>query len=288
MTLLKHERRPAIESAVRHWTGNSRAGLQWAVHQGNAADVLAALQPNSFDTVVTSPPYYWQRDYGVDGQIGKEKTISEYVTSLVMVMRAVRRTLKSEGTLFLNLGDTYYSGKGEPKGIDKKSNKRRFGLRAVDASGLGVPPKTLIGIPWRVALAMVDDGWVLRSPIVWERKDCLSEPSAKDRPWRTYEFIFLFAKSRRYHFDRSALQGEDVWRISARPKFNNGLGTAPFPDQLVKRCLTVGCPPGGTVLDPFLGSGTTLRVALEMGLHGTGIDLNPTFCEFAVQHLLRC
>jgi DNA modification methylase len=202
-------------------------------------------------------------------------------------MAAAKRVLKRDGTLFLNLGDTYYSGKGEPKGADKKSSKRRFGLRAVDASGLGVPPKTIIGIPWRVALAMIEAGWILRAPIVWERKDCLSEPSAKDRPWRTYEYVFMFAKSRHYYFSREALQGhEDVWRIAARTKIN-GLRTAPFPDQLVKRCLSVGCVEGGRVLDPFAGSGTALRVALEVGRHAVGIDLSPDFCEYAAEHLLR-
>src|ERR1700756_4116846 len=115
MSLVKHDRKPAVETVQRHWTGSSRAGLQGAVHQGNAVDILGTLQPNSFDAVVTSPPYYWQRDYGVEGQIGKENTIDGYVSSIVNVMRGVRRALKREGTLFLNLGDTYYSGKGEPK-----------------------------------------------------------------------------------------------------------------------------------------------------------------------------
>jgi DNA modification methylase len=261
--------------------------LGWEVYQGDAAAVLRELPTGAFDSIITSPPYYWQRDYGVEGQMGKEPRIDDYVMALVATMSEARRVLKREGTLFLNLGDTYYSGKGEPKGVDKKSKKRRFGLRAVDASGLGVPPKTIIGIPWRIALAMIADGWVLRAPIVWERKDCLSEPSAKDRPWRTYEFVFMFAKSRHYFFDRNALQGhEDVWRISARPQ-GNGLGTASFPDQLVRRCLEVGCPSGGKVLDPFAGSGTTMRVAIELGRNAVGIDLNPEFCEYAAAKLLR-
>jgi hypothetical protein len=119
--------------------------------------------------VVTSPPYYWQRDYKVVGQIGQEKTIHGFVMNVADIMEEVNRVLKTDGLLFLNMGDTYYSAKGQPKGTDKKSSARRFGLRAVDASGLGVPRKTIIGIPWRVALEMIARGWILRSPIVWTR-----------------------------------------------------------------------------------------------------------------------
>jgi DNA modification methylase len=209
------------------------------------------------------------------------------VAHLVQVFTEARRVLAPTGLLFLNLADTYYSGKGEPKGSDKKSKKRRFGLRAVDASGLGVPAKTAIGIPWRVALALIDAGWTLRAPIVWQRSPCLAEPSAKDRPWRTYEFIFMFAKSRRYFFNREGLdRDEDVWRFSARPRSNGGLGTAPFPDELVRRCLRTGCPTDGIVLDPFVGSGTTVRVAIENGRDATGIDLNSDFCDFATRQLM--
>lgn len=261
---------------------------RWDIVHGDALQELRRLPRERFDCIVTSPPYYWQRDYGVAGQIGNEATIDEYVSGLVQIMAEAKQVLSPTGLLFLNLGDTYYSGKGQPKGGDRKSKKRRFGLRAVDASGLGVSPKTAIGIPWRVALAMIDEGWVLRAPIVWQRADCLVEPSAKDRPWRTYEFIFMFAKSRRYYFNREELgEEEDVWRISARPRQNGGLGTAPFPDDLVRKCLVTGCRQGGKVLDPFVGSGTTARVAVEMGLHATGIDLNEDFCDFAARDLAR-
>lgn len=277
----------AEASQKSHWAGTSRDGKSWSIHHGDARALLADAEPASVDCIVTSPPYYWQRDYGAVGQLGLEKSIKGYVDALQSTFRAAQKVLKPEGTLFLNLGDTYYSGKGEPRGADRKSSKRRFGLRAVDASGLGVPPKTTIGIPWRVALALIDDGWVLRSPVVWERKDCLPEPSAKDRPWRTYEFIFIFAKQRKYFFDRSALGGqEDVWRIPARPKAN-GLRTAPFPDQLVKRCLACGCPPDGTVLDPFVGSGTTARVAIQTKRNAIGFDINRDFCEYTAAQLVR-
>src|SRR5207253_2456628 len=114
-----------------------------------------------------------------------------------------------DGTIFLNLGDTYYSGKGRPHGTDAKHRSRRMTkLRAVDGPGLGLPKKSLIGIPWRVALALQADGWTLRSAIIWARQSAVPEPTAKDRPWRSYEHVFLLTKSRFYYFDRDGL-GED-------------------------------------------------------------------------------
>jgi len=218
--------------------------------------------------------------------------VDEYVAALKGVMGKIRAKLKPDGTLFLNLGDTYYSGKGEPHGSDKKSSKRRFGLRAVDKSGgmgIGLQRKSIIGVPWRVATAMCLDHWVLRSPIIWHRENCLLEPTAKDRPSRSYEFVFMFVKSRKYYFNKESLPNdnwaEEVWNIAPRPRLNGALDTAPFPDELVERCLTVGCKPNGTVLDPFCGSGTTLRVALRLGRMGMGIDLNRDFCEYAIKSL---
>ena len=161
----------------------------------------------SVNTTVTSPAYYWQRDYEVEGQFGLEPTIDGYVENLRATFAELKRVLTDDGTLWLNLGDTYYNAKGRPHGEDEKHRKRRMtGLRAVDGPGLGLPRKSLIGIPWRVALALQQDGWILRSPIVWERKTAIPEPTGKDRPWRKYEFIFLFSKSVRYYFDRM------VWR----------------------------------------------------------------------------
>jgi len=273
---------------LHDWRGHTRSGVEWNVHRGDAAHVLATFPRDHFDCVVTSPPYYWQRDYGVSGQIGQERTIQAYVDAIAGVMDQVRRTLARDGLLFLNLGDTYYSAKGQPKGVDRKSGARRFGLRAVDTSGLGVPRKTIIGIPWRVALEMISRDWVLRCPIVWRREGNLPEPTAKDRPWRTYEMVFMFSRSPRYHFSREPLdKDEDVWSISARPRSTNGLHSAAFPETLVERCLQVGCPKGGKVLDPFAGSGTVLRVALRSGRPATGIDLSEPFCDYIVKDLNR-
>ena len=275
-----------IPKGLHDWRGHTREGIAWEIHKGDAKSVLKGFQPNSFNCVVTSPPYYWQRDYKVVGQIGQEKTIHGFVMNVADIMEEVNRVLKTDGLLFLNMGDTYYSAKGQPKGTDKKSSARRFGLRAVDASGLGVPRKTIIGIPWRVALEMIARGWILRSPIVWTRTGAIPEPTAKDRPWRTYEMIFMFSKSPRYYFSRDALHSsEDIWTISARRRSNGGLHSAAFPEQLVQRCIEIGCPEGGRVLDPFAGTGTTLRVALKSGRSAVGIDLSEQFCEFMVNEL---
>ena len=271
---------------LNDWAGHTGAGVRWEVLRGDVRSVLKGLEADRFDCAVTSPPYYWQRDYKVEGQIGLETTIDEYVKSIADSMGEVRRVLNKTGLLFLNLSDTYYSAKGKPKGNDKKNRARRFGLRAVDASGLGVPRKTVIGIPWRVALEMISRDWVLRAPIIWQREAAMPEPTAKDRPWRTYETVFMFSKSPRYHFDRSALGNEeDIWTISARPKSSNGLHSAAFPEELVKRCLNVGCPKGGEVLDPFAGSGTTLEAAVRSGRPAVGIDLKLEFCEFMARAL---
>lgn len=270
------------------FSGKTAQGILWEVYQSDVRAALARLDPERFHCAITSPPYFSQRDYNVDGQIGGERRIKDYVTAVADAMDGVRRVMKKDGLLFLNLGDTYYSAKGEPKGEDRKNRARRFGLRAVDASGLGVPRKTAIGIPWRVALEMVERNWVLRSAIVWQRKRAIPEPTAKDRPWRTYEMLFMFSKHHRYYFDRTALGAEeDVWSIPDRPRANNGTHFAAFPDALVERCLDVGCPKNGEVLDPFAGSGTVLRVAVGTGRPATGIDLNPDYCRYMRDTLIK-
>ena len=271
---------------MRSWSGHSSGGVPWSVICGDVGEALSTLTEGRFDCVVTSPPYYWQRDYGQDGQIGLERTISGYVCAVADAMEAVRRVLSDSGTLFLNIADTYYSAKGRPKGPDKKNKARRFGLRAVDASGLGVPRKTVIGIPWRVALKMIERGWILRAPIIWRREAAMPEPTARDRPWRTYEMVFMFSKSQKYYFDREGLGNEeDVWTISSRPRLNRSGHPATFPEKLVERCLDVGCPQDGKVLDPFAGTGTTLVVAARSGREATGVDIKGEFCEYMVTSL---
>jgi site-specific DNA-methyltransferase (adenine-specific) len=254
------------------------------MHCGDALEVVNSLESNSIHCVVTSPPYFWQRDYGVAGQLGKESTIDGYVEGIRLVMSAVRRVLRQDGTMFLNLGDTYYSGKGEPQGRDRKHPSRRLGLRAVDASGLGPPKKTALGMPWRVALAMIADGWILRAPIIWQRPKAPPEPRVLDRPWRSYETVFLFTKTGRYHFDSEHRYARaDVWRIHSQS--GGSQHPAAFPIALARRCVELGCPPGGTVLDPFVGSGTTLLAALRNGCDAMGIDLNPDYIAACASRL---
>lgn len=280
----------SIQAWSGHWCGSrGKSGPAWNIYCGDAGNVLDALASDRYSCVITSPPYFWQRDYRVPGQIGLEPTIEAYVAVVCDVMDRVRRVLHPSGLLFLNLGDTYYSGKGKPHGKDRKHSGRRLDiLRVVDASGLGKPKKTLLGMPWRVALKMIDRGWILRSAVVWQRTQATPEPTAKDRPWRTHEQIFLFAKNRTYNFDRRSLREageEDVWRIpshslAGRPH------PAVFPVELVERCLKVaGVPIGAVVLDPFAGSGTVLKVATARGVAADGIDLSRRFCRLMATEL---
>lgn len=290
-SVLENATCPDVPTApVRELSGVVPNGCSWRIINGDVRLALERVMVASVDCVVTSPPYYWQRDYEVEGQIGHEQTIEGYVDAIASVFRGVRRVLSDDGTVFLNLGDTYYSAKGKPHGRDDKHNGRqmmRRHLRAVDGPGLGLPRKSLIGIPWRVALAMQMDGWTLRSAVLWERPGTLPEPTAHDRPWRTYEHVFIFSKGPRYFFDRRGLKGdEDIWRMVARPE-NPGAHFAPYPRELVQRCLDVGCKPGGMVLDPFVGSGTTMLAALARKSHAIGIDLKPQYCDFIVERIRR-
>lgn len=273
-----------------HFRGRTLFGQEWNIFVGDACQKLKCFEADTFDCVVTSPPYFWLRDYGPEDQLGHEDTVQAYVDVIADVMDEVYRVLSPEGLLFLNLGDTYYSGKGKSHGVDPKSSRRRFGLRAVDKSGgmgIGLQRKTMIGIPWRVAIEMTQRKWVLRSSIVWNRVHRLRE-SVRDRPRRSHEFVFMFAKERYYYFNRKPLQDsneEDIWSIPAS-KASNGIDTAPFPQELVERCLSIGCRPEGSVLDPFMGSGTTLKAALESGRSATGIELHPEFAGYAREQLL--
>lgn len=268
---------------ARSWIGKS-ADQEWAIHQGSALEILKGMSPGSVDCTVTSPPYYWLRDCDVKGQIGLEDTVDDYVSALAQIMAEARWVPRRHGVGILNLGDTYYSGKGMARGIDAKSKKRRFGLRAVDKSGglrLGLQRKSLIGIPWRVALALVVDGWVLRSAIIWHRTNGLRE-FIRNRPSRVYEHVFILARNRHYYFDRKDFPHkieEGMWTYRVQPQSNGCLSSAPIPDELVERCLKIGCPEGGVVLDPFVGSGTSVRVAINTGRPGIGRDLNGVFCS---------
>ncbi len=273
-------------TGLHDWSGHTRDGLRWEVHRGDCIETLKTFDPDRFQCAVTSPPYFWQRDYLVEGQIGLEKTIEGYVTKVVDCMEEVRRVLRRDGVLFLNLGDTYYSAKGMPKGDDKKNKARRFGLRAVDTSGLGVPRKTLLGLPWRIALGMISKGWILRAPIVWQRHNSIPEPTARDRPWRTYEHVFLFSRSPKYSFSRDELgKEEDIWKIPVRMNTSNGVHSAGFPEALAEKCIKCGSEEKDEVLDPFAGAGTTLVAALKAGRKAVGVDIKQDYCDYTVERL---
>lgn len=276
-------------TAPKVWTGR-RGHRRWTLVNNDALRALKELAARTVDCVITSPPYFWQRDYEHGGQTGHESTIEEYVETIRKVFSEVKRVLRPTGVLFLVLGDTYYSARGQPRGPDPKQRWRAFArakVRAVDTSGLGLPRKSLIGIPWRVALALQQDGWRIRSAVVWRKAGAMTEPNVRDRPRGTTEQIFILSKADNYYFDRAALgQDEDVWEFAVRPAQRAYPHSAAFPEALVERCIDCGCPPGGTVLDPYAGSGTTLRVALQRRRSAIGIELNSTYCAMAQRRVI--
>ena len=191
---------------------------------GDAAEQLKTLPQECVNMCVTSPPYYGLRDYGEQGQIGIEQTPDEYIARLVKVFDEVYRVLAKDGTLWLNIGDSYAgSGKGPMTLTADGKNKDVFDMRnriyEVPKSWSGIKPKDLIGIPWMLAFALRERGWYLRSDIIWYKKNCLPE-SAKDRPTKTYEHIFLLAKARQYYFDYRAIQ-EPIKEVS-RQRYKRG------------------------------------------------------------------
>lgn len=268
--------------------------MKYTIHQGDCIATLQTLPEKSINCCVTSPPYFGLRDYGHDGQIGLEQTPDAYVNKMVEVFREVRRVLRDDGTLWLNLGDSYSSHKGQSQGVDPKSGARRFGLRPNDKPMLGFKHKDLIGIPWRVAFALQADGWYLRQDIIWHKPNPMPE-SVKDRCTKAHEYIFLLSKSERYYFDSEAMKepvvttkavGNDetrnrrsVWSVTTKPY--KGAHFATYPPELIRPCILAGCPKGGAVLDPFGGSGTTAQVAIEEGRNAILCELNPEYIDLA-------
>lgn len=262
------------------------------LYHGDATTVLAALPERSVDCIVTSPPYYGQRDYGIDGQFGLEEHPQSYIDRLVATFRQARRVLKPMGSLWINLGDTYWSGKGDPHGPDAKQKRRRF-RRPQDRIGERpwCVPKQLLLIPHRFAIAMQEDGWIVRNDNVW-RKPAPTPDPVDDRCAATHEYVFHFVKQRRYYFDAAAVavpsNGErgtkappSVWTVATVPSQKRHL--APFPLDLVLLPIRATCPPGGLLLDPFCGSGTALAATLTANhdRRADGIDLSADALEEA-------
>jgi site-specific DNA-methyltransferase (cytosine-N4-specific) len=259
-----------------------------ALVQGDAAGVLARLPDGVFRTCVTSPPYWSLRDYNIDGQIGLEASLDAYINALVRVFAQVRRVLKDDGTLWLNIGDSYTSGGRTWRAIDRKNPIRAMDVRPPTPDGL--KPKDLIGVPWRLAFALQKAGWYLRADLIWNKPNCQPE-SVKDRPTRCHEYLFLLSKSERYFYDAAMRRGPNgrnlrtVWDINTRahPEAHFAI----FPESLVEPCLALGTRPADLVLDPFLGAGTSGVVALAMGRRFVGVELNPRYLEIAVRRLSR-
>lgn len=287
---------------------NELATADWAsanfIVNGDAGEALAVMPNGIINAVVTSPPYFGQRDYEVEGQVGSEACHSEYIDRLVSIFRGVREVLRDDGTLWLNLGDKYRNG-------------------------------VLLGMPWRVALALVDDGWTLRSDVIWHKPNAMPH-SAKTRPTTDHEYLFMFSKSKDYYYDADAIREPHVtfsenskmrggrnhlgkrggtpeagknkgnsnlhdarWDQAFHPLGRNKrtvwsvpLGKfreahfAVFPEKLIEPCVLAGSPRGGIVLDPFFGSGTAGLVALNNGRRFVGIDLNRDYCEMARRRLI--
>lgn len=244
-------------------------------HAGDCRALLADMAADGVrvQACVTSPPYYWQRDYGHEQQMGHEQTPADFVSELVGVFQSVRTLLADDGVAWLNIGDAYYSGNGQPCGSDPRSPSRnwmRQKVRPLDVGGWSIPKKSLLGIPWMVAHALQSDGWTVRGEVIWCRDTAFPEPSVKDRPHRQHEYIFLLSKSRRYYFDRAALPEESVWHI---PHARGKKHSAAFPDELARRCIASATRPGDTVLDPFMGSGTVAHVAAALNRRHIGCEL---------------
>lgn len=314
---------------------------------GDALERLKDLPSESINCCVTSPPYYNLRNYAVTGQIGLEDTPEEYIEKLVRVFREVRRVLRKDGTLWLNIADTYAkSGKGINRNgmhstdISKSSDYLRKTDSIFPAKCDGYKRKDMIGIPWMLALALRNDGWYLRQDIIWYKPNCMPE-SVKDRFTKSHEYIFLFSKSEKYYFNHEAVKEPCVGFDKTSPRGSKGTFTpnagrrkgnaksfrgggtytrnqsfdnntkvqreshgnaqnekgtrnrrsvwsvstaqykeahfATFPSKLIEPCILAGCPQGGVVLDPFIGSGTTAQVSESLGCNCIGIELNAKY-----------
>jgi DNA modification methylase len=258
---------------------------------GDSLSVLKALPKKLFRCCVTSPPYWGLRDYDIKGQVGAETDVGDYVRHLVEVFREVRRVLTDDATFWLNIGDSYTSGNRTWRDTDKKNPARAMAYRPPTPQGL--KPKDLIGIPWRIALALQEDGWYLRADNIWYKPNCQPE-SVKDRPTRAHEYLFLFSKSERYYYDSDAIREpanglgrlrnkRTVWICNTEPY--HGAHFATFPKQLVTPCVLAGSETGDLVLDPFMGSGTLGEVCASHSRRFVGIEINPEYAALAVARI---
>lgn len=269
------------------------------IYNGDCLDVLKTFPDDCINCCVTSPPYYGLRDYGVDGQIGNENSPDEYVNKLTEVFTEVKRVLKHDGTLWLNIADSWAgsnqgAGTKNPTAKQASNHGTNYMTKANHVSKLkhikGCKPKDLIGIPWMVAFALRESGWYLRQDIIWAKGNPMPE-SVRDRCTKSHEYIFLLSKNRKYYYDYQSIKEptvsdknvlrnkRDVWNINTKPCKEAHFAT--FPDSLIEPCILAGCVEGGVVLDPFMGSGTTGMVAKKYGRNYIGIELNKEYIGIA-------
>lgn len=278
--------------------------------EGDCRKTLLELEDESVHCCVTSPPYWGLRDYGADEQIGLEEKFKDYIEIIVDVFRGVHRVLRKDGTLWLNMGDGYIGGRSggigssELLGSQRNHRAARAAWEAVGGratkSVRGLKAKDLIGMPWRLAFALQENGWWLRADIVWHKPSPMPE-SVRDRPTRAHEYIFLLSKSKRYHYDAAAIKEpvtgnahprgdlvehrnkRSVWTVAQEPFADSHFAT--FPTELIKPCILAGCPDCGTVLDPFGGAGTTGLVADRLGRNAILLEANPKYCAMARERI---
>jgi DNA modification methylase len=303
---------------------------------GDCIKSMRTLPDQSVNCCVTSPPYFGLRDYGQDGQIGLEATPDAFVAALVAVFREVRRVLRNDGTVWLNLGDSYASTapgtRNAPQVMGSKASPEQWGNFRPDLRKQGIKQKDLIGIPWRVAFALQSDGWYLRQDIIWHKPNPMPE-SVRDRCTKAHEYIFMLSKSPKYYYDHEAVKEpavggnsgaaatfkrknskrsqtipgqsygthspdreaieyngatrnrRSVWTVSTKPY--KGAHFATFPPDLIKPCILAGCPEGGTVIDPFGGSGTTAGVAVANNRNAIMCELNPDYAGLIADRVLN-
>jgi len=299
--------------------------MDYQIIEGDCIEGMRRLDSQSVNCVVTSPPYFGLRDYGHDGQIGLEASPAAFVAKLVEVFREVRRVLRDDGTVWLNLGDSYASSTKGSGGKNGNLNTPSWNNEPAYFShprkfNHDVKDKDLLGIPWRVAFALQADGWYLRQDIIWHKPNPMPE-SVRDRCTKAHEYIFLLSKAPRYYFDAEAIKEPAVCELQPRKRPNglsvedgkklgvyrpncgvsetrnrrsvwtvatkpfNGAHFATFPPDLIRPCILAGCPKDGTVLDPFGGSGTTALVALEEGRKAVLCELNTDYIALAHKRL---
>lgn len=299
--------------------------LNYEIITGDCLEVLKGFPDRCVQCCVTSPPYFGLRDYDNAAQIGQEGSMVDYIRRIVDVFSQVHRVLRDDGTLWLNLGDSYNAagrkGQGAREGYKQGINRASaLGKDTMRPSDRNLKPKDLMGIPWRVALALQDFGWYLRQDIIWHKPNPMPE-SVKDRCVKSHEYLFLLAKNERYYFNHLALQEpsikgasgsrfdvgktgihqggrssranredegkrnkRDVWSIPTYGYKEAHFAT--FPPRLVEPCILAGAPEGSVVLDPFAGSGTTGMVARQKGRAFVGIELNPEYAELARSRIM--